>query len=274
MNQQNTVAIVLVLLLGIPHGAIDNSLFLEQSNISTIRFFALYIGAIGLNVLLWFLLPSVAFISFILLSAYHFGQSQFSTEINKDFTFDSALFLSWGTAVIVGYMYFNLAELNSWIDQSDDLGFFQYMVDPSIVRPIFQTSLVLTGLLFLAAIIQKKLKIEQVAIQVFLLVAIIGSAYLFSFVLGFALFFVVIHSFRVMQYEFKHFYDKDRRTSLFDFLKKLAPLSILSFFGLGILFALIQYEILTISYTLILLIAISSITLPHAYVMERFYKTS
>lgn len=62
--------------VGLPHGALDH--LLESRNISgkiSPLFVAKYIGIMAIYFVLWWILPVLSFIIFILYSAFHFGQS-------------------------------------------------------------------------------------------------------------------------------------------------------------------------------------------------------
>ena len=76
------VALVLIVFIGIPHGANDHLLFfnlinksVDKNNKKSILFFASYIGLIILYVCCWYLFPTFSLGLFILISIYHFGQS-------------------------------------------------------------------------------------------------------------------------------------------------------------------------------------------------------
>ena len=69
-----------LILTGVPHGAVDYFLFKqlrqqEGGNFSAIRFFGGYLLLIAAYIVVWNFAPTIAFLLFILVSAYHFGQS-------------------------------------------------------------------------------------------------------------------------------------------------------------------------------------------------------
>ena len=69
---------ILILLLGIPHGAIDHVLFFKKRKMSQFKFYSIYLGLSLLFVILWHILPITSLILFLLISAFHFGESQFA----------------------------------------------------------------------------------------------------------------------------------------------------------------------------------------------------
>jgi hypothetical protein len=104
------------------------------------------------------------------------------------------------------------------------------------------------------------------------LALIFVSFYLMPVIIGFTLYFVILHSFKVLGEEYRFLKLAKEVKSRVAFVKLLTPFSILSFFGMGVVFALIHFNILAMSYGYCLLIIISSITLPHVFVMNKFYK--
>ena len=66
----------LISLFGIPHGSIDNVIFLNETKISKSKFYFLYILSILIYSVFWYIIPLYSLILFFLISSYHFGESQ------------------------------------------------------------------------------------------------------------------------------------------------------------------------------------------------------
>jgi beta-carotene 15,15'-dioxygenase len=79
------VIAVLILVLGVPHGALDTifarQLYSFRSNTAWIGFVALYIALAALTVGLWILFPSLFLVAFFFISVAHFS-GDLSSEIN------------------------------------------------------------------------------------------------------------------------------------------------------------------------------------------------
>lgn len=268
-DAQHLFALGAILLLGIPHGAIDNSIFLHRSKMSVPRFFALYLGAIGLNIAVWFVLPQLAYVLFLGLSAYHFGQSQWTDIKWKG---ERVLYLSWGSAVILTYLTANRESLHSAIADADDLSSFAVFFHAPAMHIALAVSfgLALGCILFLAA--KRRMRTERILRELFIFGLVAATAVFFDFLFGFALFFVTVHAFKVMQSEYGFFRSNALAGNVFQFIKALLPLSLLSIVGIVLLMVLVHFEWLQLSYPFLFMVVISSITVPHAYVMERFYR--
>jgi Brp/Blh family beta-carotene 15,15'-monooxygenase len=268
---QSVVAMGIILLFGVPHGAIDNILFLEKSTMSPLRFYAWYLGAIGINVIAWFLFPVLSFGVFLIISAYHFGQSQFVHTLKAPWRFANALYFFWGVAVILSFIYFNVEALKGLTQSIPDLHVFEGLLNSQWILGLIIGSNVICLLFLVNALSRKVLTLNEFALEVYLLGLIYLLAYLTNFLIGFTVFFTIIHSFKVFQSEYNHFYPNANRLQLIPFVIKLLPLSLLSFLGAGLLFGMIHLGIAPLSYPFAILLSISSITLPHVFVMERFY---
>lgn len=71
------VLVVAVVLLGLPHGALDplvaRKAFASSGRYSSFAFYAIYLIAVFTYALLWMKLPTVGLAGFLAISAYHFG---------------------------------------------------------------------------------------------------------------------------------------------------------------------------------------------------------
>ena len=95
--------------------------------------------------------------------------------------------------------------------------------------------------------------------------------FLMPLLIGFTLYFVILHSFKVLREEFNFLLSDQKVHSFKSFMAMITPFTLLSIFGIAFLFGLIYFDIFNMSYGYCLLIVISSITLPHVFVMDNFY---
>ena len=90
---------ILISTFGIAHGSIDNFLVKKRYNLNNFEFYSLYLISIVLYIIVWLISPKIAFISFLLLSAYHFGESHFSdynilSHYKKSFLHDMGMYVN------------------------------------------------------------------------------------------------------------------------------------------------------------------------------------
>ena len=97
-----------LMLIGIPHGALDvltHSSRRRSKN--TARFMITYVSGIGLVLLGWLFVPTIALIVFLLLSAWHFGQADFELwQIRKGG-------MAWGVLLLSFILGWHLTEVSS-----------------------------------------------------------------------------------------------------------------------------------------------------------------
>ncbi|MEJ6796364.1 MAG: Brp/Blh family beta-carotene 15,15'-dioxygenase [Flavobacteriales bacterium] len=261
-----------IILLGIPHGAIDNVLYIRGASLKQTHFIAIYLLIIAINILLWVVFPVAAYVLFLVISAYHFGQSQFSHYFKTQKLVHQLTNLLWGVSILSALTLFNLTEIKTVMSDYSEFSVFDPVHHTRGLSVIFgiSTLLTLSSLIWLTA--SKALKLEALFMEVLILALIFVSFYLMPVIIGFTLYFVILHSFKVLGEEYRFLKLAKEVKSRVAFVKLLTPFSILSFFGMGVVFALIHFNILAMSYGYCLLIIISSITLPHVFVMNKFYK--
>lgn len=261
-----------LLFLGIPHGAIDNVLYLRNNNINNIQFIGAYLVFIGLNVVLWFTIPSLAYVLFLVLSAYHFGQSQFSHYFQKQEIRFQALYFLWGISILSALLYLNLDDVYTIMDQHEEFAAFRPLHQRNVLKFLFFGSTSSSVLLMIYLGFKKQIKWESILMETVVISLILVCFYLMPILIGFSLYFVILHSYKVLKEEYKFLLSEKEIKSVKNLFLLITPYTLLSIFGITFLFALIHFNILQISYGYCLLIAISSITLPHVFVMNKFYR--
>ena len=140
-----------------------------------------------------------------------------------------------------------------------------------MVRVLFYLTNSITIVAIVVLTIFKKINPERLLSEAFLLFLIHLTFYLFPFIIGFTLYFVALHSLKVMNDEFIFLKKENAQFSILDFLKMLAPYSILSIFFTTILLSLSYLNYIPYSIPFLSIMIISVITLPHAIVMNIFY---
>ncbi len=267
------VSMVLISLLGIPHGSIDNVLFLRQHpHVRKQRFHLTYLATITANVLLWIFFPLLGYVSFMFVSAFHFGESQFSHYALPKFRLKHAFHFTWGLSILAGMSFWNLPEISQLVQQ--DASFLAVSaVNNAMLLGIFlglTLAGTLAGLVWLVS--TGRLKTREFIVELVLLLFIQLALYLFPLIVGFSLYFLTLHSWKVLREEFDHVKASGLVTNLRGFIQLLTPFSLVSILGIAGLFALTQTGLFPQSFAYAFTILISCITVPHAYVMHHFYR--
>lgn len=262
----------LILVFGIPHGAIDHILSRHTSATTSLQFYGGYLFAMLLYAIVWWVSPSVAMLIFLLVSSYHFGESQLSSLSTNWPWSRYASYAVWGGHILSILVLYNISQLTEVFANVADLA----SLLPSIKLLGHPTVALLSGLLIMSYIlilrVTHAITTGQLLREIYVLILIHCCFYLLPPLMGFTLYFVILHSGQVFIDEYTFLHRRAASLTVTGFIAKLLPFSFLSFLGGGFLLLLKMYEHIEISYLLLSVILISLITLPHSVVMNVFYQ--
>lgn len=252
--------VTVLIFLGIPHGAIDH---LTSEPLINRRglfiFLALYISLIGLYFITWIYFPIFSLMAFILMSAYHFGQTHFIQRPQKKTGIP--LYISRGLFFLFLILGGDFSLTQSILNPIVDITFLQIYLYP-----------ILVGSLLLTVSIQLLAKIQITLVDLFELIVLGLILYLSPLMIGFIVYFGFWHALPSMisEYEYLKYYPKYNTVKKFSL--QLLPFSIISLLGIGLILffgikLLDQNEII-----LVFFILISLISFPHIFYMDRFWK--
>ena len=269
IHSQVIGSIILISLFGIPHGAIDNIIYLSSNKITRLKFYLIYIVTIIIYCFFWWLIPIISLIFFLLLSSYHFGESQlvdYSFMIKK-----RIIYLFWGFALISTLIFYNNTELLNLSNEFADTKKFFQVFNILIFKYVFYFSNLI--ILFLLIYENYKLSIsnQKLMNEIFLLILIHITFKLFPIIISFTLYFIFLHSIKVLKQEFDYLKSLQSDLNLLKFIKLLCPHTLLSILFLLIFLLLMNFGFINLSAFLFSIIGISVITLPHAIIMSNFY---
>lgn len=260
----------LVFTVGIAHGSVDNVLYLKKTAIKPLKFYFIYLLLVGAYAFTWFVFPIFSLALFLLISAYHFGQSQLVDCFKQGFFLSKLLYLAWGVALLSALISIKQVEIVTLLNSYEDLQIFAAMLNPEYIQNIHIGTTVLSVaiLVFLAA--RGVISSGRIWLEFFILILINVSFAALPALLGFTMYFIFLHSLKVLEDEFNFLKSKER-TPVLGFIKKLIPNTAISGVATALIFAGIYLGFINFSYGFVLLVLISSITFPHAFVMEKFY---
>jgi len=253
--------LIVMLSIGIPHGSVDHIIAFINPEArkfnSKLIFYITYLSLIVFNIALWVISPFLGLLVFLIISCYHFGETQ---VIGYNPTDNKLLNFVVGANILLSLFLNNITELQEIL----------------YILPQF-ASLDLTGfdsvffLLISVAVLMLSIVNFEIKRKV-TLYAEITILYMVFFhtdlLTSFALYFGFCHSLPMLMLEFKEF----KTDSFMKFYLKTLPFTIIS-----IIFGFLLYQFnndLLTSDNLILFvfIIISSLTLPHVFIMKDFVK--
>jgi Brp/Blh family beta-carotene 15,15'-monooxygenase len=263
----NSVCILSILLIGIPHGAIDHKIHLAISKKNSVSNYIIRYLLISVGYLIWWLLmPLKAFILFILLSAYHFGQ-----ELIEDNAASIKLpitYMFWGSIILIIPLLLNLAEIDTYIRAITGISFFN--INSNLILILIITLFTLT-FLDLIRIVKKGIISKSAAFNLIVFAIYISLSYLIlPFLIAFTFYFILFHSSNALTHQYLWFKSYDENYSIKKFIQDLSLLSIIAITGIILITLLLdpQSWVTVFSY---IFIFISLLTLPHSMVFDQLY---
>ena len=263
-------SLFLILLFGIPHGAIDNILLLSQSRISSTRFYLYYFFVIIIYLIIWFFAPIFSFIFFLIISSYHFGESQLA-NLSISSIFTKVIYLLWGISLMSTLFFYNENELIKLFDSFEDTSQFNKLFKFNVIQIIFFISNISLIIFLFYFLLTNRLNTSVLMSEIFQIVLIHITFILFPIIISFTLYFIFLHSIKVLVQEFKYLDELTEDLSLFIFIRMLAPHTFISLVFIAIFLYMSSSQIISVSILLFSIVSLSVITLPHSIVMNRFY---
>lgn len=268
---QYIFGIALMATIGIPHGATDHLLhnYKRKGEIRQevpLHFTLRYLGLMALYAILWFLLPIPSLLLFLLISAYHFGETQWATTIPEaPAALSRVLYLCWGSSLLGSLFYVYPAQtifyLNYFLPET--------LLQNSIAQLPWLIGITTLGWLLIG---WRYARWQDLARQVLdagiLLVLILGTDLLIAFLVFFGLW----HSLDAIGHQVQGLRATRASISWRDVARYAFPLSIISLLGIALLLGAWFYWGDNLSLVTLFFIAVSVLTLPHVWVMDRFYE--
>lgn len=264
------ICILGILTLGIAHGAIDNILYGARHGRKNFIFILKYLAIIALFAVSYLLIPNITFILFLIVSAYHFGQSQFIDFNISSKWISKSLYVSWGLLILIMGIAFNTKELATF-----NAAYFPTMVIFSFLIDHANTALIIITAIFLFILIHAYrntlFSTHELVRELYVLALMALSFAVLPTLIAFSLYFVLLHSLKVISQEYEYCQRAFHIKSKVQFAKLFLPLTLVSLAGMaGIIGALVFFNYHGLI-PFALLIMLSCITIPHSLVMEKFY---
>ncbi|MFN3996222.1 Brp/Blh family beta-carotene 15,15'-dioxygenase [Algoriphagus sp.] len=252
---------VILIAVGIPHGAIDHLISnpkIDQKGL--FKFLLIYISMIAGYSAVWYFIPVVALLAFLFMSAYHFGQSHFFNESSLK-NYSLLLYVSRG-----GYFLFAIL-LGDW--EATKL-----ILSPLVNLEYLNNSrLFVLGAFLFSTLLAQNLFGPKFGKKHILELVILGPIlYLSPLLIGFVVYFGFWHALPSMMTEYKFLRSFKAYDSFKKFAIQLLPFSLISFVGIGlILFFGLEFLDNT-QLILLFFVLISLISFPHIFYMDSFLK--
>jgi Brp/Blh family beta-carotene 15,15'-monooxygenase len=271
------VALVLIVFIGIPHGANDHLLFfnlinksVDKNNKKSILFFASYIGLIILYVCCWYLFPTFSLGLFILISIYHFGQSNlYISPINSKFVKLISIFLS-GSFVLLTPIFAHietaLPVIQSLSKNPDIL-----KISEDLGNKLAISAGILMIIHWVIIMLSKHINFKNGLQEILNVLLLFGLFYYSPLWIGFAIYFTLWHAIPSIEDQINFFKTTRANYNFGKYIREIFPFSVIALLGLFLAFQFSGNYISVNQGIALLFSFIAVITLPHMIMMDLLY---
>lgn len=274
---QWVVFLLLALATGLPHGATDHVLHAyvarrQGRRPRWLRFFAFYWLLLLAFVGLWLVAPAVSLMIFLLVSAFHFGQSQLlHLGYSERHPLKIAAYLAWGGWLLTTLLYHHHIDAGEILRPvlRDTPGLWPGFV--AVAQPLSHAFLLLVLGLFAFCYFRRRMSARLLLVEVLSLATLWALVVTAPLLVGFIVYFGLWHSLSSMGEEIKRLQTEHPSFGWKTFYQDAWPFTAISVLGIGLLIGASQWFSEAISPYLLFFIAISALTMPHVVEIGRFY---
>ena len=273
LNYSFEFFLLIIFSVGIPHGALDHIIHGEtgtpkKKNMK--MFYLVYIGLIGLVGFFWFLFPTFSFILFLILSAYHFGQSQLY-YITARSPLNHLIYFCWGAFVLSTMIAMNYEQCLDIFASLEWLNVKSWM-SIHYPRMVSVATGLLLGIAFFLLRSYKHISTGKIVWETALLLVLVLLSFHTEVVYTFTIYFGLWHSLRSLIMEYKSLKQVISNYTVQRFFHQILPYSLVAIFFLILIYSLGEIFTFGISPYMLFIILISTLTVPHLIVMYNLYK--
>ena len=264
---ENILGFILILSIGVVHGANDLLIIKKYSKKEPKRsealYFFYYLTIVFLGFVFFYVFPSIALLTFVIVSIYHFGEQHWEVNLSKsDYVNLNKIFLF----IFHGIIFFTIIFMNNLKIVNEVLSSFN--INPLENYYLVLALIVFSILYFLFLLYLKNLRKYLFSEGIFfslLFLLTINTTLIF----GFAIYFIFFHSLLSIKDQIKFIYD-DNPKNLKKYIITSMPYFILALTFLLIFYLVVDFE--KINLLPIIFTFLAAITFPHVLVIEKMYR--
>ena len=263
---------VFLILGGIPHGAADYQVFLalwknRGNTKNRLAFISVYLLVLLGYGLLWWLVPTMALLIFLIISSYHFGQSNWSQIQFKNQSLKVLSYMLWGAFVIFVPVFIYYQEAAQIIFEITGQ---QFPLD--LVRWPALYLISFFNLIHILKLQEKALiSVDQLYFEWFKLGILFLLFASTPLLWGFGIYFVFWHALGATFDQLNFLKKENQNYNWMKHLSNILPLSLLAFAGLLGLYYISDTFIDQGIQLGTLFLFISLVTVPHSILIDKLY---
>ena len=258
---------ILIFTFGMVHGSNDIMIVDKLSKKTNSTFFKIlstYLIVVTAAILIFYFIPVLALVLFILFSAYHFGEQHWEEVLsNLSLPLQKFFFFCYGLLILYLIFLFKVEEVIKIIYEITSLE-----LNDIYASEVTQTLFVILFLITGYAVYKKQIAIKSVLRELFslLVFAIIFNSS--SLIWGFTIYFIFWHSIPSLLDQITFIYGDLKKKSILKYVKAALPYWLVSLVGIAVLFLIFKDEK---HFHSLFFAFIAAVTFPHAIVMLRMF---
>jgi Brp/Blh family beta-carotene 15,15'-monooxygenase len=260
---------ILIFSFGILHGSNDilliKSLSPSKNKHPFLKILITYLIIVLTAVVLFYYIPLIALVLFILFSAFHFGEQHWEHqkfEINKYLRM--SFYFIYGSFILLLLFEFNKTEVAEII-----ASITSYQLNEDIITYGFISTSIVLGLLLLLFILKSKSFKNLIPLELFYLL-IFGIIFKVSTLIwGFTIYFVFWHSLPSLYDQISFIYGDYNKKNMLLYCKNALPYWVISLIGIGLVYFIFKDE--NIFYA-VFFSFIAAVTFPHSIAINKMFK--
>jgi len=258
---------MLILSVGILHGSNDlylikKSLVKKQPKLLVV--IAIYLSVILGAALLFYQLPLLALTSFVLFSAYHFGEQHWASRLSGNRWMVSLFYFSYGLTILLLLFFCNFDDTAKVIVDITNFSLPENLLLNGLV--FFGVVSIILGNHLLTIEFLKKKSVEEI-FYLFLFFLLFKAA---SLIWGFAVYFVLWHAIPSLIDQIKFLHGDINTQTVRKYVLSSILNWIIALFGLAMMYFVFRNDdsvFITIFFSFL-----AAITFPHVLVISNIYK--
>lgn len=258
---------ILIFTFGMVHGSNDIMIVDKLSKKTNSTFFKIlstYLLVVTAAILIFYFIPVLALVLFILFSAYHFGEQHWEEVLsNLSLPLQKIFFFCYGLLILYLVFLFNVEAVIEIIYEITSLE-----LNDIYASEVTQILFVILFLIIGKAVYKKQIAIKSVLRELFslLVFAIIFNSS--SLIWGFTIYFIFWHSIPSLLDQITFIYGDLKKKSILKYVKAALPYWLVSLVGIAVLFLIFKDEK---HFHSLFFAFIAAVTFPHAIVMLRMF---
>ena len=258
---------ILIFTFGMVHGSNDIMIVDKLSKKTNSTFFKIlstYLIVVTAAILIFYFIPVLALVLFILFSAYHFGEQHWEEVLsNLSLPLQKIFFFCYGLLILFLVFLFNVEAVIEIIYEITSLELNDIYAS-EVTQILFVILFLITG----KAVYKKQIAIKSVLRELFslLVFAIIFNSS--SLIWGFTIYFIFWHSIPSLLDQITFIYGDLKKKSILKYVKAALPYWLISLVGIAVLFLIFKDEK---HFHSLFFAFIAAVTFPHAIVMLRMF---